>query len=98
MRKVIWIAPLALLGACQTLVTTPPASCSEFIPPAWKLPIPGASLPGDDELKSWQIFGVEQTGQLNKSNGRSGDLIHIFETCEKQANSARPRRKILGIF
>ena len=93
-------------------MTTPPANCSEFIPPAWKQPVAGYPLPdfsaadaAPDELdaarkeaKAWQGFAVGQTGQLNKANGRQADTIHIFETCERRANDARPRKKFLGVF
>ena len=51
-----------------------------------------------EEAKAWQGFGVGQTGQLSKANGRQADTMHIFTTCEKRANDARPRKKILGIF
>lgn len=51
-----------------------------------------------EEAKIWQGFGVGQTGQLSKANGRQADTIHIIETCERKANDARPRKKILGLF
>jgi hypothetical protein len=98
MRKLAIIASLSVLTGCQTIVTTPPADCLSFIPDSWKLAIPGAPLPADDELKSWQVFGVEQSGQLTKANGRTADVIHIVSVCEKKANDARPRRKFLGLL
>lgn len=98
MLKVIALALLPLLAGCQTIVTTPPADCTAFIPPAWKEPIPGAPLPADDTLPEWQKFGVGQSGQLSKSNGRNADALHIISTCETKANQARPRKKFLGIF
>lgn len=98
MRKVIAIAPLTLMAGCQTIVTTPPADCMAYIPAAWQEPIPGAPLPAADELVDWQKFGVAQTGQLSKANGRTADVLHIVSTCEAKANKARPRKKFLGIF
>lgn len=98
MRKVAVIACMGLLAGCQTLVTTPPASCIEFIPDAWKLATPGAQLPADDTLPEWQKFGVAQTGQLSKESGQKADIIHIMTVCEAKANAARPRRRFLGIF
>lgn len=98
MRKVTLLAPVALLGGCQTIVTTPPADCMAYIPVAWQEPITGAPLPADDTLPEWQKFGVAQTGQLSKSNGRSDDILHIVSTCEAKANKARPRKKFLGLF
>ena len=98
MQKLAVIASLSLLAGCSTIVTTPPASCIEFIPDSWKLAVPGAQLPDLEDSNGWEKFGVAQTGQLSKSNARSADIIHIFTVCEKKANEARPRRKILGIF
>jgi hypothetical protein len=95
--KYLFITPMILLGACQTIVTTPPANCIEYIPDAWKLAIPGAPLPADDTLPEWQKFGVAQSGQLSKANGKNDDIIHIVTICEKRANDARPRKKFLGI-
>lgn len=60
--------------------------------------MPGAPLPTEDTSAEWQKFGVGQSGQLSKANGRLSDTLHIFSTCEKRANDARPRKKILGIF
>lgn len=51
-----------------------------------------------NEAKAWQIFGVGQSGQLAKANGRQADILHIIKTCEHRAKMARPRTKILGIF
>lgn len=97
------------LAGCQTMVQTPPANCSEFIPESWKSPVSGAPLPDfatidaqpdplEAEVKAWQSFGLRQSGQLEKANGRLSDTIHIFGVCEKRQNAARPRKKILGIF
>jgi hypothetical protein len=97
-NRLILIAPIALLGGCQTIVTTPPADCADYIPAAWKEPVPGAPLPATDTVQDWQKFGVAQTGQLSKANGRSSDILHIFGTCEAKANKARPRKKFLGLF
>jgi hypothetical protein len=66
---------------------TPPANCSEFIPPSWKVPVESAPLPKADTAQGWQGFGVGQTGQLVKANGRQADTVHIFETCEKRAKT-----------
>lgn len=98
MRKVIALVSVALLCGCQTIVSIPPADCSDYIPAAWQKPIDGAALPADDTLPDWQKFGVAQTGQLSKANGRTADVLHIFGTCEAKANKSRPRKKFLGIF
>ena len=91
--------PLVLLSAgCQTIVTIPPAECSRFIPEGWKEPVPGAALPQADTARDWQAFGVAQSGQLSKANGRMADTLYIFGECERRMNEARPRKKFLGIF
>lgn len=87
-----------LSAGCQSIVQTPPADCSAFIPPQWREAVPGAALPQDDTARDWQAFGVAQSGQLAKANGRLADSLHIFGECERRANDARPRQKILGIF
>lgn len=98
MHKLAVIALLPVLAGCQTIVTTPPANCSDYIPSAWRLPIVGAQLPESDTVQDWQKFGLAQSGQLSKSNGRTSDVLHIIKTCETKANDARPRKKFLGIF
>lgn len=98
MHKIVLFAPALLLCGCQTVVNTPPADCSSFIPAGWKTPIEGASLPADDTLPEWMKFGLGQSGQLSKANGRHADTLHIFGECERRQNDARPRKKLLGIF
>ena len=91
--------PLVLLSAaCQSIVTTPPADCSAFIPDAWREGVAGAPLPTEDTARGWQSFGVAQSGQLAKANGRLADTLHIVGECERLASAARPRKKVLGIF
>lgn len=101
MRKVVKgaaIASMALLAGCQTIVVTPPADCISYIPDSWKLAIPGAPLPSDDSQAEWLKFGLAQSGQLSKANGKAEDILHIVTICEKKANAARPRKKFLGVF
>lgn len=87
-----------LLGGCATTVTAPPSECMSFIPDSWREPIPGAPLPDGIDARAWMQFGIEQSGQLDKANGRSADILHIVRTCEANANKARPRRKVLGVL
>lgn len=53
-----------------------------------------------DRLKGWINFGVAQTGQLEKANGRTTDAISIVERCEERDRAAikRSRPKFLGLF
>ena len=40
------------------------------------------------EAEGWQVFGIEQTGQLAKSNGNTADSIEITERCEARDRAA----------
>lgn len=75
-------------------MATPPASgCSSLVPDSWLEGIPGASLPSLAADKTdWQVFGVAQTGQLDKANGRTRDALGIVRGCE--ARDAAVVRKI----
>lgn len=69
----------------------PTEGCSTLIPASWAAPIPSAAAPAEtaDET-DWQVFGIEQTGQLAKANGRTSDVVEIVKTCEaRDAASAR---------
>jgi hypothetical protein len=109
MRKILMMfTPLLFaLGACETLtVQTPPASCSQLIPAAWRTPVPSTPPPaavpptfGTAEQralegeKRYATAYTAEGGQLDKANGRTADTIDIFETCERLANEARPGGK-----
>lgn len=41
-----------------------------------------------DKLR-WQVFGLEQTGQLDKANGKVGDVLAIYDTCEAREAEVR---------
>lgn len=60
----------------------------------------GDALFADQLARSWMQFGVEQTGQLQKANGRAIDAIGIVERCEERDRVAleNSRPKVLGIF
>lgn len=86
-------------------MTAPPiiaetGNCSGYIPAAWRQPVPGAPLPTGGQVADWIVFGDQQTGQLDKANGRQADTLHIIETCEQRAAEAlkRSRPKVFGLF
>ncbi|MBL6852396.1 MAG: hypothetical protein ISS15_05270 [Alphaproteobacteria bacterium] len=56
--------------------------CSQFIPDAWRKPVPSAALPADDSAGEWASFGDAQTGQLDIANDRTASTISIYEKCE----------------
>jgi len=73
------------LSACATQLveTRPAASCASLIPESWREGVQSAPLPSLQADKTdWQVFSVEQTGQLDKANGRTRDSISIVEKCE----------------
>ena len=84
-------APLA--GACagSTQVLMPTAGCSSLIPASWAAPVPSAALPPEAAVEAdWQVFGIEQTGQLARANGRTADVVEIVTNCEaRDAASVR---------
>lgn len=87
---------------------SPSASpCSALLPTEWQKGVAPADLPesakladGHDEARPWQRGFVEQTGQLEKANGRYVDAVGIVARCEARDAAAvkRARPKVLGIF
>ncbi|WP_162249633.1 hypothetical protein [Altererythrobacter sp. Root672] len=77
--------------------SVPPAITSRADYPAGPA---GDALYADQIARVWMQFGLAQTGQLEKANGRASDAIGIVERCEdrdrKAVDGARP--KVLGIF
>lgn len=84
-------APLAAGCAGSIQVLTPTAGCSSLIPSGWTEPVPSAALPGEAAVEAdWQVFGIEQTGQLARANGRTSDVVEIVTSCEaRDAASVR---------
>lgn len=92
------------------------APCSTLVPQEWRNGVTGAPGPAEivlppvshpdaiqayaDLAREWMKFGVGQTGQLQKANGRTADAIGIIERCEERDRAAvdRARPKLLGIF
>lgn len=64
---------------------TPTVGCSSLIPASWTEPVPSATLPPADAVEAdWQVFGIEQTGQLARANGRTADVIEVVAACERR--------------
>lgn len=82
-------APLYAGCAATTQVLTPGAPCSSLVPAGWAEPVPSAAFPRDDaDDRAWMAFGVEQTGQLVKANGRTSDSLAIVRACEARDAAA----------
>lgn len=98
--RLIWLLiPLGLIVLAATgCVSSPPiaarrTACSALVPSHWKSGVEGAALPAESvdplaALKAWISFGIEQTGQLDKSNGRTSDALAIIERCETRDAAA----------
>jgi hypothetical protein len=77
-----------MLLACTGCASAPltiaaPSACSTLIPSSHRQPVPGADLPGPAATAGdWVAFGDAQTGQLDKANGHTADVIEIVERCE----------------
>ncbi len=98
---------LAAAGCVQSPpVFAPPPACSSLLPTDWSTPVPDAPAPTKataalDQLKAWIGFGIGETGQLQKANGRTRDAIGIVQRCEARDAAAVhkvARKKVLGIF
>lgn len=100
---------LAIVGAASAVltgcVTSGPilaeaGNCSSYIPTAWREPVPGADLPEGNSVGEWISFADREAAQLDKSNGRLADTLHIVGECETRAAKAieRSRPKFLGVF
>lgn len=104
MRMTAFVAVAALsLGGCgmfnDTVVSTPPARCSELIPDSWSEGVESEPVPDTeglsllDQLKAWAAAYVGADAQLEKANGRTTDTIQITRKCEELVNGARPDRQ-----
>jgi len=94
-RKLLALLSITLCASCSSIVTGPSAKCSELIPGNWAAGIPGADVPETDNVRDWQKGFVQQSVQLEKANGRTADVIHIFGRCEMLVNASQKRR---GLF
>lgn len=91
MRLMMLLPVVLLCAACagSIQVLTPAAGCSSLVPAGWTEPVPSAAFPANlADVRDWQVFGVEQTGQLAKANGRTSDVIEIVRSCEARDAAA----------
>lgn len=103
MRLMMLLLATTALGACasSTRIVTPAVGCSMLVPAGWADPVPSAAFPQDAaSVRDWQVFGVEQSGQLAKANGRTADGgrrtadvigIGIVRACEAREAQAVER-------
>jgi hypothetical protein len=93
--------------ASPRLVTPPASGCAELVPEEWGEGVPSANYPADrgplpkeptarvqrleQDLTDARVFGNEQTGQLDKANGRTKDTLTIVRKCEARDAAAVKR-------
>src|SRR5690606_5324382 len=85
MRLTMLLLATTALGACasSTRIVTPAVGCSMLVPAGWADPVPSAAFPQDAaSVRDWQVFGVEQSGQLAKANGRAADVMGVVRAGE----------------
>lgn len=101
---------LVATGCVSNSVFATKGDCSTLVPQDWRAGVANAPAPARieregpaadlDRLKEWINFGVAQTGQLEKANGRTADALGIIERCEARDRKAveRAKPKFLGLF
>lgn len=83
------ISPLVAGCAGSIRVSAATAGCSSLIPAGWTDPVPSAALPPAEAVETdWQVFGIQQTGQLARANGRTADVVEIVTSCERRDAAA----------
>jgi len=90
-KPILLIATLSLALASAACSTVPIATgCSELARPILTTDTPHADLgnTGDPAL-DWQLYGVGETGQLNKANDRARTGFDIINACEVRDNTIR---------
>ena len=98
---------LSTLLACAGCASAPPivaapSACSTLVPSSHRAPVPGDEPPGAQaSAGDWVAFGDAQTGQLDKANGHTADVLEIVERCEGRDRETikrlqRPWWRILG--
>ena len=99
-----WAAGCMMLAltACAgapPIVTASGADCAGLVPNEWRAGVAGAPLPPDEAVVGdWIVFADEQTGRLDRANGRLADAMSIVETCEANANAAVKKARRRGLF
>lgn len=81
------------LSACAsrpvTILNAGP--CSALIPDSWRAAVPAPNLPVGQTAGEWAAYADAAVGQLDKANGRTGDVIGIVRACEARDAEAVER-------
>lgn len=90
-KPLLLIATVSLAIASASCSSVPIATgCSELARPILTRDTPHAEI-GDtgDAATDWQLYGVGETGQLNKANDRAQTGFAIINACEVRDNTIR---------
>lgn len=80
-----FLAPALMGCASVPPIVAAPSACSTLVPSSHRVAVPGADLPSANATAGdWVAFGDAQTGQLDKANGHTADVLEIIDTCEKR--------------
>lgn len=95
-------------AAKTPIVSTPLAACGDLIPASYADGVQGAPIPDNAPIaygvpltpdlaaaivNPWAAAYVAASGQLEKANGRTADVIKIVKDCEARTNAARADAK-----
>lgn len=80
------------VGCAATVATRDVPHCAELLDASGLLnETAGAALPEGSVVSDWQVFGVQQTGQLEKANADKGGAGRLVKTCEDLHRAALAR-------
>jgi hypothetical protein len=103
-RGLMLLLPLTLsLPGCglfavgRPIVNAQSVGCSDLVD-EWMKPVAGAPLPTGGTVADWQVFGDQQTGNLDMANDRIVNGHATIKRCEqrdREAVARATRRRIL---
>ncbi|MEH6697186.1 MAG: hypothetical protein V7672_00660 [Brevundimonas sp.] len=77
-------------AACSHVPTA--TGCSELVRPILTRATPHAEIGNTgDPATDWQLYGVAETGQLNKANDDKETGFEIIQACERRDEQVRER-------
>jgi len=90
--KLLLLTATVLLATASASCSSVPIAtgCSELARPILTRDTPHAEIGDTGEAAAdWQLYGVGETGQLNKANDRAQTGFAIINACEVRDNTIR---------
>lgn len=82
-------APVLTACAGGPVLAAPTAACSTLVPSSHRKDVDSAEPPAlDAQAGAVWAFADAQTGQLDKANGHTADVLEIVERCETRDRAA----------